>query len=124
MLKLQDLTITLHNQSKIEAFLVEHPGSMFRAMLTLPVSSARMVSWHELLQPHKDAAGAFKWVIGHAASFCKRIGTTMDEIVNAAEGEFISGADQLRIVQTEGIAVNIRVNGSVLKNSSPSEIGA
>lgn len=111
MLKLQNLVISLHNKSKIEVFLVEQPPTMFRSLVTLPTSALQMFSWHEQIRPHASAAEAFRWAITHVNHFCRRIGTTIDEIDSPGDAEFISSSDQRQIMETENIAATIAVRG-------------
>jgi len=111
MLKLQNLVITLHNKSQIEVFLVEQPPTKFRSLVTLPTSALQLFSWHEQIRPHTSAAEAFRWAIKHVDHFCKRVGTTIDEIDSPGEADFISSSDQRQIIDAENIAASVSTNG-------------
>ena len=111
MLKLQNLVITLHNKSQIEVFLVEQPPMKFRSLVTLPTSALQLLSWHEQTRPHASATEAFRWAIRHVDHFCKRVGTTIDEIDSPGEADFISSSDQLQIIAAENIAASVSTNG-------------
>jgi hypothetical protein len=111
VLRVQDLTITLEDQTKIEIYLVGQKDHSVRAMITLPAASAKLFSWHELPRAHSNAKDAFVWALRHAAHFCKRIGSQMSGISNPSEGELISAADQQRIVDVEGITATVRIAG-------------
>jgi hypothetical protein len=112
MPQLQEFAFGIHDKTKIEVYLVRQLDSSIRALIMLPVASAKLLSWHERPHAHANAKDAFVWALRHAAHFCKRIGSEIVEVTNPTDGELISAADQQRIVDVEGISAAVRISGA------------
>ena len=86
----------------------------FRSLVTLPTSALQLFSWHEQMRPHTSAPEAFRWAIKHVDHFCKRVGTTIDEIDSPGEAEFISSSGQRRVIDSENITASVSVSGALV----------